>query len=89
MWSLSSSATILATDFFSVGAVLVKRLYILFAIEHASRRAHLLGVTDHPGDAFVITVPTCAHQSGGQPTSPAPAYGRALTRLPPLAGAKA
>ena len=27
--------------------------------------------------------PTRAHQSGGQPTSPAPAHGRALTRPPP------
>jgi len=47
---------ILATDFFSVGTVLLKRLYVLFAIEHVSRRAHLLGVTDHPGDAFVTQV---------------------------------
>ena len=31
-------------------------------------------------------VPTRAHQSGGQPTSPAPAHGRALTRSPPLPG---
>ena len=28
-------------------------------------------------------VGTRAHQSGGQPTSPAPAHGRALTRSPP------
>ena len=44
---------ILATDFFTVGTVLFKRLYVLFAIEHASRRAHLLGVTEHPGNDFV------------------------------------
>ena len=47
---------ILATDFFTVGTVLFKRLYVLFAIEHASRRAHLLGVTEHPGNAFVTQV---------------------------------
>ena len=34
-------------------------------------------------------VETRAHQSGGQPTSPAPAHGRALTRSPPsVLGAK-
>jgi putative transposase len=44
---------ILATDFFTVGTVLFKRLYALFAIEHASRRAHLLGITEHPGNGFV------------------------------------
>jgi hypothetical protein len=31
-------------------------------------------------------VETRVHQSGGQPTSPAPAHGRALTRSPPLPG---
>jgi transposase InsO family protein len=47
---------ILATDFFTVGTVLFKRLYVLFAIEHATRRAHLLGVTEHPGNDFVSQV---------------------------------
>ena len=47
---------ILATDFFTVDTVLFKRLYVLFAIEHASRPAHLLGVTEHPGNAFVTQV---------------------------------
>jgi transposase InsO family protein len=43
----------LAIDFFAVDTVVFKRLYVLFAIEHASRRAHLLGVTEHPGNDFV------------------------------------
>ena len=47
---------ILATDFFSVGTVLFKRLYVLFAIEHATRRAHLLGITEHPENGFVSQV---------------------------------
>jgi hypothetical protein len=44
---------ILATDFFSVGTVFFKRLYVLFALEHGTRQAHLLGVTEHPNDGFV------------------------------------
>ena len=47
---------ILATDFFTVDAVVFKRLYVLFDIEHASRRAHPLGVTEHPGNGFVTQV---------------------------------
>jgi transposase InsO family protein len=47
---------ILATDLFTVDTVLFKRLYVLFAIEHASRRAHLLGVTEHPDNGFVTQV---------------------------------
>jgi hypothetical protein len=39
-----------------VDTVLLKRLYVLFAIEHLTRRAHLLGVTGHPGNAFVTQV---------------------------------
>ena len=47
---------ILATDFFTVDTVLLKRLYVLFAMEHAAGRAHLLRITEHPDNGFVTQV---------------------------------
>jgi putative transposase len=45
---------VLACDFFTVETAWLRTLYVLFFVEHGSRRVHLTGVTANPDGAWML-----------------------------------
>lgn len=50
----SQAEAIVAMDFFTTDLLDGSKVYVLAAIEHATRRARMLGATAHPVEAWVI-----------------------------------
>jgi putative transposase len=48
----AQAKAVLAVDFVHVDTVFLTRIYALIAVEHGSRRAHLIGVSAHPTGAW-------------------------------------
>ena len=48
----SQAKAVLAVDFQHVDTIVLRRIYVLIAVEHGCRRVHLVGVSAHPTGAW-------------------------------------
>lgn len=49
----AQARSVIAVDFFTVDTLSLRRMYVLFFIELATRRVHLAGCTEHPNQHWV------------------------------------
>jgi hypothetical protein len=50
----AQAESMIACEFFTVDTVFLKRIYVLFFVELATRRVHLAEVAAHPTGAWVV-----------------------------------